>query len=136
MANLTPFSMDALSSGFSFSKPSCSKSERGPKSRTSSTPFFPSLTCKQDRISYFNNMTSTDQNIIMIFPELTSHNIHNWKILLLSETSTMLLETNGYYHARCSTNCYFLKHCWNFHSFIIMFQVLHLFSMWLVTSTT
>lgn len=44
LANLTPFSIEDLSSGFNASKPSFSKSESGPKSRTSSTPFFPNLT--------------------------------------------------------------------------------------------
>ncbi|WVZ04500.1 hypothetical protein V8G54_025306 [Vigna mungo] len=43
-ANLIPFSIDDLSSPLRLSRPCFSKSERGPNPRTSSTPFFPSLT--------------------------------------------------------------------------------------------
>lgn len=46
LANLMPFSMDDLSSGIRISNPRFSKSLRGPNPRTSSTPFFPSLTCQ------------------------------------------------------------------------------------------
>lgn len=51
LANLIPFSIEDLSSALRASKPSFSKSESGPRSSTSSTPFFPSLTChiKQKR---------------------------------------------------------------------------------------
>lgn len=71
-ANLIPFSIDDLSSDLRFSRPCFSKSEREPRPRISSTPFFPILTCKI--FQQFSRYERIKQPVVNIDHRFYQHN--------------------------------------------------------------